>query len=127
MPMAYRIDHERRTVFSRGWGLLSDAQVIGHYIELVAEPAFDCGFDQLCDISRITTLDVSPLTLRSLAADTAFADDARRAIVAPGDYEYGTCRMFQSYCNSDSVQVFRRRAEAANWLGLSADEPNGDQ
>ena len=120
LPTSFRIDTERRTVFSSGAGVLSDDDLRGHQRQLLGDPAFDPSFNQLWDFRQVVQVDVSSETLRALATARSFAPSAKRAAVAPRNILYGMARMFEMLHNKapEEFRVFRNIREAADWLGL---------
>jgi len=127
MPLAYRVDHEKRLVVTAGYGTLTDDDVFGHEREISAR-ADTIGYDELFDVSHITGIALpSPERVHDLAAEAAARDESRGssriAIVAPGDVAYGLGRMFQTRRELDrrsktTVGVFRTMAEALTFLEL---------
>lgn len=125
MPTSFAIHDTRRLVLSRAWGAVSDADILRHYARLEADPGFDAQFDQLCDLQEVTHMEASTSLLRTLA--TAFSQGSLRAFVAPRDYEYGVCRMFQSLCEGEGIQVevFREFGDALDWIRPTDAAPDG--
>ena len=120
MPASFRIDTERRTVFSTGAGALTDDELRGHQKQLLGDPAFDPSFNQLWDFRQVAQVDVSSQALRELAAARSFAPSAKRAAVAPREILYGMARMFELQHDGapEEFRVFRNIREAEDWLGL---------
>jgi hypothetical protein len=127
MPLAYRIEHEKRLIVAAGYGILTDDDVFGHEREISAR-ADTVGYDELIDVTHVTRIALpSPERVRDLAAEAAAKDESRGsskiAIVAPGDFAYGLGRMFQTRRALDSrsktaVGVFRTMAEALAFLEI---------
>ena len=55
MPACYTIDAERHLVYSRGWGILTDADLFDHQRRLALNPGFQSNFDQLVDFLGVTS------------------------------------------------------------------------
>ena len=125
MPGSYVIDVERRIVFSRGWGVLLDAELIDHARTLRADRRFDPLFQQIADFSDVRELRVTSAGVRAVAENNPFERDARRAIVVASDAAFGLSRMFELYTGShpDQFRIFRTLAEAAQWIGLEREAP----
>ena len=100
--------------------MVADADLKSHQRNLLKDPDFDRGFDQLWDFREATHADVSTATLRELAKSRSYADGVKRALVAPLDVAFGLARMFQSLHDEapETIQVFRSLPEAETWLGL---------
>jgi hypothetical protein len=123
MPASYSIDQARRVVSSRGWGDLTDADLADHQAALLADPAFDPTFAQLCDLREVTSeSQVTVLGVRYLAGRDVFAPWARRAFVAPRPLSFGLARMFALLRKSRgelAIEVFRELPSASHWVGLA--------
>jgi hypothetical protein len=127
MPIAYRIDHEKKIVLARGYGAFTDVDVFGYQREVWSRPEV-AGYDELVDMTDVTSV-VAPSTDRiaELAAMSAGMDwhssPSRFAIVAPGDLAFGLGRMLQSFREAQEgstkrVGVFRTLQEALAFLTL---------
>ena len=123
MSAQYRIDSERRVIFSSATGVLTDEDLHEHQAQLLADPFFDPGFDQLWDFTRVSAVEVSPEALRHLAHSRSYKASARRAVVAPDDLRFGMGRMFQLLHDEapEELRVFRSLDEARRWLALDLD------
>jgi hypothetical protein len=123
MPGSFHIDPDRRLVFSRAWGVVTDASMRDHVRQLAAHPAFRPDFNQVADI-RGAQLDISTRAVRLNADSQPFEPTSRRAIVVSDDLAFGMSRMFQLLTGADNrVLVCRTLAEAFAWVGLPADTP----
>src|SRR5262245_39140943 len=109
MPCSYTLDVARQIVFSRGWGDLTDADVLAHSVNLKADPRFEPRFRQVYDFRDLTAIKVTSGGVRSVAAHRPFERDARRAMVTSTDEGFGMLRMFASYvdANPDQTRIFR--------------------
>jgi hypothetical protein len=125
MPIAYRIDHERRIIVARGYGMFSEKDVFDYQHEAWASRDV-IGYDELVDMSHVSDVTLPPGgRVKELASFAALMDLApsRLAIVAPGDLAYGLGRVFQAYRHGETqsakqVGVFRSLEEAVTFLGL---------
>src|SRR5262249_44211904 len=109
MPASYKLDVARRIVFSKGWGDLTDADVLAHSVNLKANPRFESRFQQIYDFRELTSIRVTSGGVRSVAAHRPFERDARRAMVTSTDEGFGMLRMFASYVDADpdQMRIFR--------------------
>lgn len=121
LPADYRIDPEDRTVYSRGWGFLTDEDLVDYQARLHADPEFCPHYDQLVDLSAVETLGLSAEGVRTSAAREEWSPESRRAFVAPMDAVYGMVRMHEAFSGGENpnVKVFRCIAEARAWLAAS--------
>jgi len=94
---------------------------------IASDPDFDPEFNQLSDASLATDTDLSAENIRRLYQRPVFSATSRRAVIAPTNFAYGMARMIQVYVESSRaavrVEVFRDRAAALKWLGVSDDFP----
>lgn len=123
MPADYVIDLIHQAVFSRGWGRLSDQDLVDYQSRLNADPDFEPGFSQLVDLSGVEHLDISAEGVRTIAVEDRWAPEARRAFVAPVDAVFGMVRMHEGLIGRDSpnIRIFRELAEARAWLALKGE------
>jgi hypothetical protein len=127
MPIQFQIDHDRRLVLARGYGVLSYHEVFKYQREVWSSPDVD-GYNELMDMTDITKIDLpSRDNMQQLAELAAGMDNpftpSKFAIVAPGDEAFGLARMYQTYRSmvdggNKTVGVFRTRAEAFAFLGV---------
>jgi hypothetical protein len=66
MPASYLIDMPRGIVFSRGWGLLTDAEILSHVQTLRADPRFDPGFRQVIDFCELHEIQAAERSIARL-------------------------------------------------------------
>jgi hypothetical protein len=125
MPASYRIDLPRGVVFSRGWGELTDEEILAHAAALRADARFAPGLRQVADFRGLTKLRVTSEGVRSAAKNNPFGSDARRSFVAPFDEALGMIRMFGQYMDADTThfRIFRTLGPAMEWVGLDPTTP----
>jgi hypothetical protein len=128
MPIEYRIDHERRLVTARGYGVFGDEDVFRYQSEVWSRPEV-AGYDELVDMSQVERIELPSIErVKELAQFSAKMDprssSSRLAIVAPSEFAFGLGRMYEAYRNLDDrstkmVSVFRSMDEALAFLGVS--------
>ena len=119
MAESYHIDHEKRMVWTRCWGVLTDADLLNHQARLKADPEFQPSYGQLVDTTEVTEVTLTAKTVQQVAQSSIFAPESRRAILVIKDILFGLGRMFQLYQSIKggiSIHVFRERAKAIEWL-----------
>jgi hypothetical protein len=134
VPVDYRVDPERRVVFTRGYGVLTDYDVFTYQREVWSREDV-AGFDEVWDVTAVEKIALPhPDRVGDLAALGASMDaphtSSRLAIVAPADFAFGLGRMYEVLRHADpksrkEVMVFRARPEALRWLGLTEDPQAG--
>jgi hypothetical protein len=125
MPVRSTIYKEQRLVVTIEEGRVTFEDMRANGDRLLNDPEFDPEFSQLSDATLATDTDLSSNNLRTLYERKVFSNSARRAVVAPNDFTYGMARMLQTFVelskNGPDVEVFRDRASALKWLGVSED------
>jgi hypothetical protein len=118
MPAAYEIDPRRRLVLSRGWGVLTDEDLMAHYERLRADPAFDPTYGQLADLRDVERVATAGVTIEVVARIRVFAPGVRRAVIASDDVAFGMARMFASFAEpqDQQIEVFRDARAAEDWV-----------
>jgi hypothetical protein len=124
MPFGYTIDLSRRLVLSRGWGILTELEILRHVHLLTADPRFEPSMRQLADFRAVTDLELDADTIRQLASLSPFGAGSQRALLVGSDVAYGMARMFQIMREDspDELNVFRGFSSALDWLGLAHEE-----
>lgn len=110
-------------------GTLNDADLMGAYAQLLQDPDYDHGADDLVDMRAVDHLGVTQSGLEKIMELFAPVDQlgipTRLAIVAPGDQVYGVSLMYQTLRGDDvpeQIAVFREMSEAEEWLNRGAAE-----
>jgi len=121
MPARYRIFPEHNLIVSVLEGRLTDEDLLGQQDQLRRDPRFRPDLRQVVDASGATQAAVTSDGIRTAARNTTLGPATRRAIIAPSPSHYGLARMFQlsTRADEDTIAVFRTRAEACAWLGVS--------
>ena len=118
MPASYEIDPQRRLVLSRGWGVLTDEDLITHYERLRADPAFDPTYGQLADLREVERVATAGVTIEVVARLRVFAPGVRRAVIAPEEVAFTVARLFASHAEpqDQQIEVFRDAKAAEDWV-----------
>jgi hypothetical protein len=121
MPGAYTIDLARSLVLSRGWGVLTDRELLAHVRALTDDPRFAPHFHQLADLRDVTDVQFTGSTIRKMVRLNPFWAGARRALVVTSDEIFGMARMYQLLRDEwpDELQIFRKMDDALQWLGIA--------
>jgi hypothetical protein len=125
MPYSYFLDTDRRIVFSRIWGQLTDDDVISHAKGLGEDPRFSSGFSQVIDFRAMTEMQLTTHGVRKLAHLNPFRPDAKRAFVVGTDEALALSRAFWTYTEAgvDGYTLFRSLEPAMEFVGLDPDTP----
>lgn len=96
MPVVYTIDLARSLVLSRGWGVVTDCELLAHARALTADPRFARNFHQLADLREVTDARITESTNKQMLVRlNPFGAGARRAMVVTCDVAFGMARMYQ--------------------------------
>ena len=126
MPQDYTIDEPQQMIWTRCWGVLSDQDIIAHQAKLRADPKFFPTINQFVDARAVTEVTVSIALVNQMGRSTLFAPTAKRAYSVGKDALYGLVRMYemqQAARGTESIRVFRDRAVALAWLGITEQTP----
>jgi hypothetical protein len=98
----------------------TEAEVYAHNEQLRSDPMFNPSYMQIADLD-VTEILVSTDTIKATSHDQFFKPGARRAFVASNDACFGMARMFALHAEGlgQVIEVFRSRAAAEEWLGIS--------
>ncbi len=120
MPGSYEIDPQRRLVTSRIWGAVTDSEILEHNRTLRTDPKFDPTYQQLVDMTAITSIGVSTSMINETSLDQFFEPGTRRAFIATDDAVFGMARMFALRAEGlgQTIQVFRDSRQAREGLGI---------
>jgi len=120
MPATYWIDVPRRLVLSRGWGVFTEQDLLGHFTTLSVDSAFQPTFSQLADLRHVERAAVSKEFVRRHALEHLFSSMARRAIVVSTADHYELARIYAEFSQyaSQNVNVFRDMHDAEEWLSI---------
>ena len=125
MPVRSVVHKKMRLVVTIEEGRVTFADMRSNQDRLLSDPDFDPEFNQLSDATLATDSDLSANNTRILFNRRVFSTTARRAVIAPSAFAYGMARMLETYVelsrNGPLVAVFRDRASALQWLGVSED------
>ena len=120
MPCSYSIDLARSLVLSRGWGVLTDGELLAHVRALTIDPRFVPNFHQLADLRDVADVEVTPSTVKEMARLNPYGNGSRRAVVVTSDLLFGMARMYQILRDEpdDELEIFRTVDDALRWLGV---------
>ena len=118
MPADYELRRGTRTVYSRGWGALTDADLLGHMARIAAlfkAGVLDGDWAQITDFSAVDNVDgVSTAGIRQLAEGNPWPRFSVRACIVTTDEQFGLVRMYQALGEpkTDHVGITRSAADA---------------
>jgi hypothetical protein len=129
MPITYRIDEREKLVVTTIRGRVDETDVRAHAAITARDPRVHACPRALVDIGSDvqTTVESGVVSELSMVSTPTDEPPGRKvAVVAPTDSTYGLARVFQGFrtgTGGGEVQVFRTRAQAEAWLGLSNEKP----
>ena len=121
MPIIHRIEPSYRMVYTRGYGVVTDEDILGHNRDLKADPDFDPTFNQLLDFTEAVEIKIQTETIQRIARRRIFDLSSQRAIVVDTALKFGLSRMFQNLRlpEDENIRVFFDIVEARKWLGIA--------
>ena len=117
MPADFELVPATRTVRSRGWGALTDADLIDHMARITAlfkAGTLDADWAQLWDFSGVDDVNgVSSAGIRRLAEGNPWPRFAVRACIVTTDEQFGLVRMYQALGDpkTDDIGIMRSVAD----------------
>lgn len=122
MPTSYTIDSRRCVVFSRWWGVVTDAQLRAEACALRQESCFEPTFRLLADLRGIERFEITVDGIHDVAALNPFERDVQRALLVDSDLSFGIARMYHSWVavEPNCTLISRSPNDAVAWLGLDA-------
>jgi hypothetical protein len=128
VPIYYRIDPERRRIWTTCTGNVTPKEISQHFQDLARDPNRPDRLNVLLDLTEMTSL---PETnqLKSVSNDLKRHQRNMQfracAIVAPRNVLFGMMRMFQVLAQNSftTSQVFRTTEDAEAWLAAKEAEP----
>lgn len=127
MPADFSIDTSAKVVLSRGWGTLSDRDLLDHQRRLRTHKDFVPGMSQLFDFREVEADTLTSMGIRNLAERNLFKKGAKRVfIVAQGkEALFGMLRMLEQYLGKHPIEVrvqYEDIEGAKRWLGLPTEQ-----
>ena len=122
MPARYLIYKEQELVITTGSARLTFAEAVAHQDQLLSDPDFNPEFNQLIDLTALTSLDFSVAEAKMIAFRNPFSYTSRRAFVATNPSIFGMGRLMEVYHEMSEVvsrvRIFYDLHSALEWLGL---------
>ncbi len=131
MPITYRIDDRQGLVVTTINGTILEAELRAHAAAVAADTNAQACTRAIVDISERVEVSVDSKVVAELgmaSGEVTRITGRRVAVVAPADMAYGLARVFQGFrsgSNGSELQVFRNRAEAEAWLGVTPRRSSG--
>lgn len=129
MPYSYLIDTERRVVFSKIWGTLTDDQACSHASGLKDDPRFIPGLNQIIDMRELSEIRMTNPGARNVAHLVPFAPEAKRAFLIGTGVAADLSRVLWNYTEAgvDQYTLFRELPPAMEFVGLDPKTPWPEQ
>ena len=130
MPIEYTYDEEKNVLYTRFYGVITDADLKAQGEAVTSDPRVMPGVRELVDLSGVEGEDVTSDGLaKNIQIDTMHREKLtgmKTAIVAATDLQYGLSRMYQALAEVQKspavIEVFREEKAAREWLGLEDEE-----
>lgn len=120
MPIRYRVHRNLQVVHTVIDSTAEEADLCSYGDQVVSDVDFDSGFDRVVEFAQNGHTSDASLTLRALYRLLPPSSRIQRAVVAPGDLDFGISRQFQLIYDLSDEQfaVFRDLTDALDWLGI---------
>jgi hypothetical protein len=125
MPVDVNIDTEDRLITYKATGDITVADMKAAFESIFNHPDFEPGMNALCDAKYASFPEMSLHEVQGLVGllserSASRGKDFRVALLVRGNSEFGISSLFemQTYSLPFDVQVFRKTAEAKEWLGV---------
>jgi len=125
MPVDVSIDPEDRLITYKATGDITVADMKSAFESIFALPGFEPGMNALCDAKYASFPQMSFHELQGLVEllserSASRGKNFKVAVLVRGNPEFGLSSLFemQTYSLPFDVQVFRKTAEAKEWLGV---------
>lgn len=122
MPYEFEVVHNKRLIIKRVWGVYNDTEANESTSEFSRIDVHD-KYDELHDLTAVTSYDVSTKTISSRTKKSVAAEDSnflgkRVAIVVPSKLVHGMSRMYEAYHegSKEEICIFNERQHAEIWL-----------
>jgi hypothetical protein len=100
MPADMELNPSTRIVYSRGWGILSDADLFGHVVRVAAlfkDGVIDPTWAQISDFTGVVSMSaVTSTGIHSAAERNPWPPDTIRAFIVATDEQFGLVRMYRT-------------------------------
>ncbi|MDU8929169.1 hypothetical protein RXV86_17380 [Alisedimentitalea sp. MJ-SS2] len=128
MPFELAILPDCRTVYARGIGCITLADLRDSYARYLDNPAYTPGQTQIFDLEAVVDVDMDYPQMTALVAMTYASYAAQpmithAALYAPRDLTFGMARMFElAYGDNPHYRILVTRSarEALDWCGYPA-------
>ena len=123
MPADFELMPSTRTVYTRGWGTLSDTDLLNHMARISAlfkDGVLDAEWAQICDFTGVDNLnDVTSEGIRRAAEGNPWPRYTVRAFIVSTDEQFGLARMYQALGDpkTDDLCITRSATEADVFIG----------
>jgi hypothetical protein len=133
MPADFRWDSGSRILRTRLWGHVTNEDIVGHALNVVADPSIRAPLQELIDCTGVESTRVTSEGLRNIVQiDVAHKEryrGQRTAIVAPTDEILSMARTFATlsevHHSPHRIRIFRTLPEAEDWLKSPDSEGGG--
>src|SRR5215472_3186302 len=124
MPFSYVVYPQLRLVISTGSGRVTWNEIKSRQDQTKTDPDFNPEFNQIVDLSGVTSFDMTSAQSGALAQRMIFSSSSKRAFVAPAPTAFGMARMWETFTemseHPSQIRVFKDLASALKWLDLES-------
>lgn len=118
MSIKFEIFPDLRIVQTVISGTVQDKMCIDNARSLADKPGFDASFDQIIDLTGVTSNQLTEAGLKEISEITPFSSSSRRAFIIAENNMVTRADYFSSLykINSENIFVTNSREKAYSWL-----------
>jgi hypothetical protein len=122
VPLDVTVDRAGRVIKTRGWGEISEADLLQTRERLLQNHGMDLSYRRLCDLSQATSISISEEALRQWADDPVGTPPVPHAVICTAPLVLKRVLNYVSYARSNhhDVSVFPSDEAASAWISRSS-------
>ena len=122
MPLLVTIDSGQRVIKTRGWGDISEGDLLQTRERLASAAERDLSFSRLCDLSEATSISISDEMIERWASDPIASPPVPHAVVCTAPVVMKRVLEYVSSARRHlhEVLVFPSYEAAAKWMHLES-------
>ena len=120
MSTKFKFDTKNRILFVKRYGSIQPGELTDEIKKITSYSDYNSVDRLLSDLteSNLTAVSTDELERHAGLCRNKFKDLTAVALVAPKDLAFGISRMFEVLSNLENVEVFRKKKDALDWLGI---------
>jgi hypothetical protein len=122
VPLAVTVDRAQHVIKTRGWGDISESDLLQTRERLARDSGADLSYSRLCDLSAATSISISEEMLQQWANDPITSPPVPHAVICTAPVVVKRVLEYISYVrrNHHDVSVFPSYEAATAWMAAIA-------